>query len=379
MVVHRLQHVGILRNIASACKNLHTLTILSCPHLLSDTLLAVAEEAKNLKRMTIHTDTTWRTISQILQRRPNLVHVEATNIVSAGLTIPLSWEGGPFDALQSITFRGYVSDVTKVLGLVQRSPELHSLMLDHTGRNVRVNADPELDFRERRLTKLVLNKVFVSFFPYLPSTLRCLNFSPSAAMGRVWHRTLVAAEASRTESLTDLTLGGDFPLYPGFLESLLDIYTDQNGTRKLLQNAQPLQHLSLRAESFNIENPDGTPSTLSSVPSRAVVSAYLASSPRVLTRALTSLELSGLPLTDDDIGTITESTSLARIDVSRTKITGFGIKQLVDRAPMLRDINADYCVGLSSRDAIEYAKKKGVHVSCIMGEQGGKGRKVRYG
>ena len=377
MVVHRLQHVDILRNIASACRNLHTLTILSCPHLLSDTLIAVAGEAKNLKQITIHTDTNWHTVTQILRRRPNLVHIEVRSIPSAALAIPLQWEGGPFDSLQSVSFRGHISDVAEVLRLVQRAPELRSLMLEHTGRISHTN--DVLDLRDKRLMKLVLNKVAVSVFPYLPKTLTCLVFSPSATMDRLWHRTLIAAEASRTESLIDLTLGGDVPLYPGFLKSILDVYTDHDGTSKLLQDAQPLQHLSLRAESFNTDNPDGTPSALSSVPPRQVVSAYLASSPRILTRALTSLEVSGLPLTDDDIATITESTSLVRIDISRTKITGFGIKKLVDRAPTLRYINADHCIGLSSRDAIEYAEKKGVHVSCTMGEQSGKGRKVRYG
>jgi F-box/TPR repeat protein Pof3 len=65
LTVHRFQHTDVLRNIATACKSLHSLEILSLPLMLSDTLVEVAQCAINLKKLVIHTDISTDTLEYI--------------------------------------------------------------------------------------------------------------------------------------------------------------------------------------------------------------------------------------------------------------------------------------------------------------------------
>lgn len=387
LIVHRVQHTDVLRNIAAACKGLHTLKILSFPHIISDTLIEMAQSAQNLKRISVHTEISIDTMRQILRKRPKLELVDFRDVRLAADTHTnhapaIEWQGGPYDMLHTLAIQSNSQQrnvgSTYVHSLLQQTPELRSLTL------VKTSMVPALRLQDFRLTKLVVKCVQLLVFPIIPSTLERLIYEPER--GTLRSPSRAAIQQSCTRSLTHLSLGEDVYLGPDFLLEFLDFYAeaddeeDGHVTKYHLEDGKPLQHLSLRG---NIETNtfDGTPSTLSSVPPTKLVSTYLSTSPRILTRALTSLELSGLPLTDDDIDAITESTSLTTIDLSSTRVSGFGIKKLVDCIPTLRHINADYCRNLSSRDVIEYAKKKGVHVSYTMAEptNGVKGRKVRYG
>ncbi|KAF2450784.1 hypothetical protein P171DRAFT_348589 [Karstenula rhodostoma CBS 690.94] len=338
LTVHRVQHTDVLRNIATACKSLHTLTILSFPHKISETLVEMARCAQNLKRISIYTEVSTDTISQILRRRPELELVDCKDIYPSGVngSAPIDWKGGPCSGLQTLALQ--------------------------------CNANPT-PLSNNLVSTLIPQKVYGHLT--IPSTLERLVYTPR-------HAVILAGpyfSPSCSRSLTHLTLGDNVRLDPDILAGFLNYSGNvEDETRLPIEDAKPLHHLSLAGHI-------GADGNDASTPSSTLVSTYLSTSPRILTRALASLELPGLPLTDDDIGPIIESTSLTTINISNTNVSGYGIKKLVDGAPTLRHINADHCRNLSSRDVIEYAKERGVHVSYTMAEpsKGAKGRKVRYG
>jgi F-box/TPR repeat protein Pof3 len=378
LTVHRMHHTDMLRNIATACKSLHTLTILSFPFKISDTLIGMAQSAQNLRRVSVHTEITSDTMGQILRRRPDLELFDCKSISASDADVPIDWKGGPYSRLQTLALQGNADGRpprTFIQSLIRQTPEIRSL----TCLNMLIRSPDDITLRlcETRLTSIVLKKI--NIVPIFPSTLRHLVYFP-VIPPTVLNGVRNSFRHSCSRSLTHVSFGNHVDLWPDFLSKLLDFYVDADGAVISIEDGKPLQHIAL-AGMIETNNADGTPSTLASVPPRTLVSTYLATSPRILTRSLTSLELPGQPLTDDDIAPITESTRLTTIDVSNTNISGFGIKKLVDGAPTLRYINADHCRNLSSRDVIDYAKERGVHVSYTMAEPsaGAKGRKVRYG
>jgi F-box/TPR repeat protein Pof3 len=105
----------------------------------------------------------------------------------------------------------------------------------------------------------------------------------------------------------------------------------------------------------------------------------LARSKRILTPALQHLDIAALPVNDNEIEQLLKrKTGITSIDISHTQITGASIKMLADGLNNLKTIKADNCPRINGRDAIEYARRKGITVSCSMGEGTGS-RRVRYG
>lgn len=231
---------------------------------------------------------------------------------------------------------------------------------------------------ERALTSLILKDVAFITFPRLPPTLKRLVLQSSRPLYLPRGPTMFRShweQASWNQAiqsylpeLTHLSLREMVDLTPEFFEALLDIYSDDNGGElKRIEEDQrtPLQHLSLAVlpHASSLFGAGG-----------------LLSSPRILTQSLTSLDIAALPCTDDDVEALLgHPTSLQSIDLSSTKVTGAGVKMLVDGLPGLRVLKVDNCRHISSRDAIAYAERKGVAVSCQMGDSFGGARKVRYG
>ena len=106
LIVHRFQHTDVLRNIATTCKRLTDIEILSLPLMLSETLIEVAQCALHLKRLLIRHDISLDTATEILRRRPTLEHVEFTSITSI---VPADgrpeWKG-PFPRLHTLHMNG---------------------------------------------------------------------------------------------------------------------------------------------------------------------------------------------------------------------------------------------------------------------------------
>jgi F-box/TPR repeat protein Pof3 len=159
-------------------------------------------------------------------------------------------------------------------------------------------------------------------------------------------------------------------LHPERLEELLDWYTDSDEEVKTMDDASPLQSLTIHGLPHDSHRPGLFKSPRTSL---------FARSPRILTPALEHLDIAKAPCDDDEIEALLKhKTGLKSIDISHTSISGASIKMLVDKLPSLQTIRADNCPQINGRDAIEYARRKGVCVSCSMGEEKG-GKKIRYG
>lgn len=136
LTVHRFQHTDVLRNIATACKSLHTIEILSLPLMLSDTLIEVAQCAINLKKLIIHTDVTSDTAAQILRYRPSLEHLELKCVLRASVNC-----AGPFPKLHTLQLCGKSkessTDSLFLISLLRQAPALFSLGVTNWGLLVR--------------------------------------------------------------------------------------------------------------------------------------------------------------------------------------------------------------------------------------------------
>lgn len=385
LCVHRIEHLDVIRNISTGCKCLHTLKIFSLPHSASDTLVHVAESAKNLKHFSIAPLISFDTATQILQKRPDVEHVEF-NITHhsrrpTGVPAARVWNGGPLPKLQNIKLCGQFLQA-EVRALIDKAPALKSLNVTYAETQTYMDPMYILSLQQTSLTTLTLKSGCCQVPPRIPPTLQRLVFEPHelAISTRPEARALIRSLALcfNSGSLTHLSLGEGALISEYFLRDLLDYYREgEEEDLKPIDDAQPLQHLSL-ARSYFLQLEELAPQ----VPSRlSNVVKCLLSSPRILTHSLSSLSLVGSPLRDDDINEITKLTNLSTVDVSSTELSGLGIKRLVDGSTALRYIKADHCRNLSSRDAIDYAESKGVYVDYTLGETSkgaAKGRKVRY-
>jgi F-box/TPR repeat protein Pof3 len=219
--------------------------------------------------------------------------------------------------------------------------------------------------------------------PQLPSTLEHFTWEP---------RRTVSAEASWGEtyyscvsSLTHLSVTNIERLSADWLSRVIDHWVPTKGEDdqvlepdarfQAIKDATPLRYLSIKgtlrddvtslfAESKNTTFRD--PSSL------------FGRSPRILTPALKHLAIADLPCDDNEIEhLVSHNLRLESIDLSASNITGAGIKMLADGIPTLKHIRADNSSRINGRDAIAYAERKGIVVSCSMGE-GKSGKRIRY-
>ncbi|KAF2681143.1 hypothetical protein K458DRAFT_344425 [Lentithecium fluviatile CBS 122367] len=371
LTVHRFQHADVLRNIATACKSLHTIEIISLPFMLSETLIEVAQCAANLKKFVVHTDMTPDTAAQILRYRPTLEHVAFTSILGQ---VQAECKG-PFPKLHTLQLGVRTNsirdlDAPFVKDIIGQTPALQVLNLHQW---VMRGSAIEEDLFTQPLTTLILQAVDVAIFPRLPSTIKRFVFHPkrpfALPLGPLFddeNESWDNAQLSDTRHLEHLTIKEVLNLSPQFLGGLLDVYKDEIGTPlKGMEDAEDLKSLSLNGQL--------------STTMRLFGGTGLCGSPRMVTNSLTSLAVSAMPCTDDDIETLlTHATNIQTIEVDSTRITGAGVKMLVDGLPNLRYIRADHCQNITSRDAVAYAEKRRIGVSCKMTDALG-GKKVRYG
>jgi len=361
--IHRFEHVDVLKNVAKACKSLAELEFISLPHTMSSTLVEIVQCAPNLKRFIVHPEITPDTATQLLQHHPNLEHVRFSGVKK--LRSDADWRG-PFPSLKSFSMTlvdTWSNRSLQIPALLGQAVNLQSLTLANMLFAV-------TDCSLAPLTSLVLKRVtFVDdTIPILPASLQKLSIEYGGSLElRGNERTLLR---SRLPVLTHLSLADINMLSADRLEELLDVYIDGEDQRQLKQveDAAPLQSLSIRGVLKN--HTDGLFKDSNSLFVR---------SPRILTSALRTLDVSTMPCNDDAVEhLLTHETCLTSIDLSYTQITGASIKMLADKLPKLRTIRADNCPKISGRDAIEYAKKKGINVTCSMAEGRGS-RKIRYG
>ncbi|KAF2637408.1 hypothetical protein P280DRAFT_433111 [Massarina eburnea CBS 473.64] len=387
LVIHRFQHTDMLRNIATTCKELRELEIHSLPMMLAESLVEVAQYAQNLKKLVIRTEISSDTVSRILQYRPTLEYVEFDQV--SGHLLQSDWKG-PFPHLHTailnkVAVPGFEQNIS-VESLLEKAPVLQSIVLSRWSSSIMDFPRRNFTFAKTVLTSLELKRVRVPLFPLLPPTLKRLVILPSIQLSlpRSGHagvhgQTITDAISwahalqSRVSQLEHLVLRDVKNLSLEFLEALLDLWQDpetEEINRFAESDATPLKHLWLGGLLHE------------SVPEALFGQTGLMSGPRILTPALQSLSINGMPCTDDDIEMLlSQPVRLKTLDISSTNVSGASLKMLADQMEGLQYLKADNCRRISSRDAVIYAEKRGISVSSAMNDplNGRGGKKVRYG
>lgn len=382
LTVHRFQHTDVLRNIATSCKNLQEVVILDLPLVLADTLIELAQCALNLRKFVIHCRTSIEATTQILRRRPTLEHVEFRNTdETADPPVEPDWKG-PFPNLHTFVIDAPPS--TGVFGntfihsLIAQSPALRSLGVLHWDLGS-PHSFSRVQFHDRTLTSLVLKHVSLWAFPRLPSTLKHLHIEPTRplslpfredhgnpSVNRSWENAL----NSYLPELTHLTLREMLDVTSEFFNVLLYVHAGETAEVRRVEPPPALQHISISGQ-LGVSTDHARP-----------LFGQTGVLARSLSPCLISVDVSSINTTDDDVEALLQHpTSIQSLNVSSTKITGASIKMLADGLPYLGHLKADNCRNISSRDAVTYAEKKGIAVSCKMSDAFsiGGGRKIRYG
>lgn len=349
----------MLVNIAKSCKDLSELDLVSLPHTMSSTLVTIVRHARNLRKLVIRPDIKVDTAVQLLHSGTSLEYVSISpNIV--GRPAP-DWKG-PFPNLRSLAIEPGINSTTQsfnLRSLLRQTPSLEALTVTDSLTLF------DNEFTALPLTSLILKQVVMaSTFPIFPASLCMLVIECTGISSRIIRDHLLP---SSLPQLQHLHLAGADILSADLLEAFLDYNREEAGDVQLLKSAQPLKSLMLRG---TLKHPaaglfNGTNS-------------LCGRSPRMLTPSLETLDVSALPCNDDEVEALVGyGLGLLSINLSSTQITGASIKMLADKTPTLKSINADYCPRINGRDAIEYARRKGIIVSCSMHEAKG-GRKIRY-
>ncbi|KAF2735738.1 hypothetical protein EJ04DRAFT_491056 [Polyplosphaeria fusca] len=374
IIIHRFPHVDILRNIATACKNLTRVEFLS-GGMMHDSLVEIAQCATNLKTFVYRVDITLDAVTQILRFRPTLQHAEFTSITTAGILA--NWKG-PFTNLETLVLNSATTLHPRTLNqalLLRETPSLKFLKLVSWD----VSMEGELDLSALPLETLIMKNMAMSIIPILPSSLTHLELHPwtlripesSQDLSPAARDSWMNALASRLPKLTKLTLINADNINGQIIAALLLYKPNEHGDSERVADEQTaLQSLSIRGGTLNEE-----------VKSFFGAEGLLVMD-RLITNELRSLEISAHSIINDDaIETLLslDSAGLEHIDLSSTNISGASLKMLADKLPRLKSINVNYCAGISNRDAIVYAQGKGITVSWKQMQRPVGGRRIRYG
>ncbi|KAF2115118.1 hypothetical protein BDV96DRAFT_600251 [Lophiotrema nucula] len=361
--IHRFAHTDVLRNVATACKNLTQLEFLS-GNVMHDSLIEIVQCATNLKKLVHHIDVTLDCISQVLRHRPTLEHAEFTSIMSPQMAP--NWHG-PFPKLHTLILKMPKMVERNVSlnpdALFPQTPALHTLKVINWVRVFGI----AINFTSLPLKYLEIINVFLVHMPALPKTLLSFAMKPSWQ----WDITWDALKPSYLPHLTHLSIANFAGLGADFLDVMLNTKVDEHGNRQHMSNEEydalsKLQSIAIRHCTFHHSI-------------RHMFPQWLLSLPRILSRELQDLDVSTQECQDDDIEELVRlCTGLRNVNLSSTNITGASVKMLADGLPDLKVLNVDNCTRISSRDAIAYAEKKGIVVSWNQIQSSG-GRRVRYG
>ncbi|KAF2853460.1 hypothetical protein T440DRAFT_418564 [Plenodomus tracheiphilus IPT5] len=367
LTVHRFEHTDMLTRLAKACKSLAELEIISLPYTMATSLVEIAKCAPSLKKYVIHPEITLETAQQILQHRPDLHHVAFYKTMRPRGAIG-DWSG-TYSSLRSFTMNLTEHFNSAMPAILDKLPAVETLSLTNMYLcypRTPVEADLILLPNLTSLSLTRVNGLFPSMVPIIlvPTLQRLvidLHF-PKMISGRGLH-------AIKLPVLTHLSLTNIEDLSGHTMATFLDECFDSSGEIQQLADATPLQSITTHGTLSRYYIADGLfkgPESL------------FGQSRRILTTSLQALNVSTLPCDDDEIECLLGyETGIQTIDVSYTNITGASIKMLADRLPTLRTIHADNCPRINGRDAIAYAERKGISVSCLMNEGKG-GRKIRY-
>ncbi|KAF2268343.1 hypothetical protein CC78DRAFT_530257 [Lojkania enalia] len=380
--IHRFKHFDVLLSLATACRDVLTqLEFISGP-VNVDRIVEVVQCAQNLKELIYRDNISLDAVAHIMHRGKSLERVEFTSIAAS--RSDAVWKG-KFPKLDTLVLNGPTNGAPRALNttsLTMQTPALRVLTL--TNWSGGGNFSEPLDFSRLSLEKLTLTKYNFQVFPALPPTLTHLILEPayglyvpagqndnSSPWTRLCWRNILN---SHLPALRHLSLSNFVALSPSFFSLLLETRTNDNKDPEVLDcytlsTMTTLHHLSIRNSTFSADRHHGPFST------EGILGPL-----RILSPSLQCLTYASMMCSDDDVEELVHPLlNLEAIDLSNTNITGAGVKMLADGLPKLAQLNVDGCSRISSRDAIDYAEKKGIRVSWRMKQTGGGGRKVRYG
>lgn len=369
LTVHRFEHMDVLKNIAKACKGLTDIEFVTLPHTVSSTLIDIVQCAPSLRRFVVHPEISTDTVAQILRYQSSLEHVGLSGVTSS--QVRPHWKGS-LEALNTLSIHMveiWSAQKLKIEYLMRLAPNLQSLTLSNMKNLTVPTGWPDVISQLPPLIHLSLKRIqFSHRLVLFPSTLQRLEVETD---GVYKCRNHDFTRQPFLPKLTHLKLWGLELLSAGIFENLLDTPIDAtDADEETVRGATPLQSLSVHCLLEREERDNGLFNGPDSLFGR---------SRRILTPALTSLDIATLRCDDDEIEHLLSQheTGIQSIDLSCTNITGASIKMLADKLPSLKTIKADNCTKINGRDAIHYAERKGISVSCRMGEQRG-GRTIRY-
>lgn len=367
VAAHRIKQLDILEDLATAAKHLVVFELLSAPVQLSESLVKIAKSAKKLQKIVIHSRVDSRTCFRMLRMLPDLEHAEFRSLdIDRG---PFDgWEQGTWPKLRtlslgSLLYQGHFNKF--YLDQIRQSGQgLDSLTI---GSGEMIGEDAS-NFKDMPLTQLTLARViFPAFFPSLPLSLTHLTLrSPSSRANN--SITPSPRFSLALPHLIHLDIAGLNDLTIDHLSMMLGGGPDQNGEMVVYDpgtTVSSLQFLSVR-DATDICGPRKD--------------SQITICPRIYSSHLLVLDLSMLQIGDDQVEWLVGAAgNLQVVNLSYTKVTGAGVKMLVDGLPDLHTLNLDGCAEISSRDSIEYAQKRGITIAYKMRQSAAGGRKVRYG
>ncbi|KAF2808382.1 uncharacterized protein BDZ99DRAFT_445802 [Mytilinidion resinicola] len=361
--IHRFNHVDSLRSLATTCKALESLDFLSGT-LGGESICEVTMCSTSLRRLILrdNTNISLDAVSQILRHTPNLTDAEFHNIESTGMRV--DWKVDLPNLTTLVLTSGPASGSPYSINLnlqelFTRSPKLKHLTL--TNWHKRPATDPDFTALES-LESLKLQRYPLTTFPLLPPSLHLYehiasdsnnHFTTSSPLTAL---NTQAALATYLPHLTALALCNLGALDPGFLDVLLlKAVNDETD----IDFATTTSLTSLSLANTTVASKDALLRCLSN--------------PRFST--LQELDLTD-SLADDEVVDFVCATfpELRRVNLAKTRISGAGIRQLCVRLSGLEWIGADFCQSVSSVDAVELARGRGVEVSWRL-VQVGKGKK----
>ncbi|OCK85880.1 hypothetical protein K432DRAFT_388256 [Lepidopterella palustris CBS 459.81] len=353
--IHRFTNSDVLRSLATTCKSLSTLDFLS-GSIAGDSLCEVAMCATQLKRLTLapHIEISLDAVTQVLRHRPTLSHAEFFSINSTG--IRADWRVD-LPNLQTLTLTASTSCSNpssinlNLPSLYARAPNLAHLKLNSWQTSPHSGLLEEQDFTPLpSLTSLALTRFTLSTFPRLPPSLHtlilssdnCVNFTTLSPLSA---RNDQNALDAHLPLLRDLEISCVAGIGAGLFEKLLLEDGNSGGVEEGERGGSKLMRLSLA----NADIPD------------AVTLFALLSNPRLA--ALSILDLTAGPVDDEAVAAlITLFPNLTHLNLAKTRVTGVSVKALVKNLgkPGLKWLGVDYCMGITSEDAVRLARGRGV-------------------
>ncbi|KZF24302.1 RNI-like protein [Xylona heveae TC161] len=353
-----VQDSDILTTLTTRCKELRHLEIVN--GFSGSSILDAAPLAMNLESIVLSeaAEMSLDGANVLLQKCPNLQRAEFKNLISAGnrMAWPVKMENLRILRLESGSKK--VSSVFLNLNaLFEHAPNITELSIIGWLKDNLPLVAPDFG-KLPHLTHLTLNPVPTAVFPRLPASLTSLSMSGCYSMDFFSHpMTQINLSSLRLENLTELRI------HDGQ-------YLPADVARTLLAHCRGDDKLRILGITRCLFIND------------TVIQQFLDEGVLVAEH-LEELDLSdNASITDTTVEALAQHgvAALKKLNLSRTRVTGAGLKTLVThpKANKLERLVLNGCTSMGI-DAAEYIKTKGIAVEFRFPDNLKYGKRIRYG